>query len=107
MTATLDERTQALSLPRLLAPEICDVFVRTLWKDLLAGRAAVQTHQQQGLRKNAIEIHGCAAARASLGPDADRHQAARPRSSSSFVSILRATSCPSTWTGPPARSAFH
>ena len=58
MTAALDERTQAVALPRLLAPEICDAFVRTLWKDLLAGRAAIQTHQEEGLRKNAIEIHG-------------------------------------------------
>src|SRR5690349_1363051 len=58
MTAALDERTQAVALPRLFAPEICDAFVRTLWKDLLAGRAAIQTHQEEGLRKNAIEIHG-------------------------------------------------
>jgi hypothetical protein len=58
MTATLDERTQATALPRLFAPEICDAFVRTLWKDLLAGRATIQTHHQEGLRKNAIEIHG-------------------------------------------------
>jgi len=33
-------------------------LLRALWKDLLAGRAAVQTHQQAGLRKNAIKIHG-------------------------------------------------
>ena len=58
MESELDERTRALPLPRLLAPEIADAFVRTLWRDLLAQRAPVQTHQDGALRKNAIEIHG-------------------------------------------------
>jgi hypothetical protein len=58
MKASLDERTQAVLLPRLLAPEIADVFVRTLSKDLLGQGIPIQTHQQKLVRKNAIEIHG-------------------------------------------------
>jgi hypothetical protein len=56
--AALDERTRSLALPRLLSPEIAHAFLSTLWGDLLAQRAPVQSHQDGALRKNAIEIHG-------------------------------------------------
>src|SRR6476659_7891906 len=85
MTATLDERAQALPLPRFLAPETGDALVRPLWKDLLAGRAQIQTHQEEGLRKTAVENPRpqlCAAPGAALGPDAYRHRTARPRPAS-------------------------
>jgi hypothetical protein len=58
MSSRLDERTQALLLPCLLAPEIADAFVRTLSKDLLGQRVPIQTHRENLLRKNAIEVHG-------------------------------------------------
>ena len=58
MAERLDKRTCALPLPGLLAPEIANAFVRTLWRDLLAERAPIQTHREGALRKNAIEIHG-------------------------------------------------
>jgi hypothetical protein len=47
-----------LFLRHLVSPEVADAFLRMLWGDVLNGRVLTQTHQQDLLRKNALEIHG-------------------------------------------------
>lgn len=45
-------------LSGLLSREVADAFLRTLWSDVVNRRVLTQTHQQDLLRKNALEIHG-------------------------------------------------
>jgi hypothetical protein len=49
---------QAQFLPRLLAPEAADAFLRLLWRDAISDPAISQTHHDGILFKNALEIHG-------------------------------------------------
>jgi hypothetical protein len=52
------EDGKALLLPGLISRAIADSFLRLLWRDMTKQPALTQTHQQQLLRKNALEIHG-------------------------------------------------
>jgi hypothetical protein len=45
-------------IPRLISPQVADAVLRMLWRDITNRRVATQTHQQELLRKNALEIHG-------------------------------------------------
>jgi hypothetical protein len=50
--------TEPRLLERVIAPEIADAFLRTLWSDIQSRNVDFQTHQQGLLRKNALEVHG-------------------------------------------------
>jgi hypothetical protein len=55
---TPEDAKNAMLLQKLIAPEIADSFLRLLWQDLTKQPQLTQTHQQDLLRKNAVEIHG-------------------------------------------------
>jgi hypothetical protein len=50
--------SHSLLMPELISPDIADTFLRMLWRDLINQDVLTQTHQDQLLRKNALEIHG-------------------------------------------------
>lgn len=58
MKTAVAQATRPLLLPRLISREVADTFLRVLWRDVVNRRVLTQTHQQQLLRKNALEIHG-------------------------------------------------
>jgi hypothetical protein len=54
----MSEADPASLIPGLISPQAADVFTRLLWRDMASQPTLTQTHQQQLLRKNAVEIHG-------------------------------------------------
>jgi len=58
LLTTLDGPTAALSTPEILGPEIADAFLRTIWRDIGTDKVPFQTHDQNLLRLNALEVHG-------------------------------------------------
>lgn len=58
LSSSGDAANEPRLLERVIAPEIADVFLRTLWSDIRSQKVDFQTHQQGLLRKNALEVHG-------------------------------------------------
>ena len=48
----------AMLFPRLISPEVAHSFLRILWSDVINQRVPTQTHRQELLKRDAIEIHG-------------------------------------------------
>lgn len=48
----------ATLIPELVSPRVADTFLRMLWQDIINQRVTTQTHDQELVRKNALEIHG-------------------------------------------------
>ena len=58
METAVAEGARPLFLHRLVSPEVADTFLRMLWSDIVNQRVLTQTHQQDLLRRNALEVHG-------------------------------------------------
>ena len=54
----IEDDQSALPVPGLLAPEVADAFLRTLWNEVMAQRVPLQREQQTVLTKRALEVHG-------------------------------------------------